>query len=78
MSARRFANFAEIPDVVIELIDRPDEPAVGAGEATNSAIPPAIGNAIFDAIGVRLRRVPFTADRVKTALSSVERVSDAR
>jgi len=62
-------RFNEIPDVIIELIDRPDQSAVGAGEATTSAIPAAIANAVFDATGVQLRRVPFTAQRVKTALS---------
>ena len=62
-------RFPEIPEVVVELIDRPDQPAVGAGEATTSAIPAAIANAIFDATGVRFRTIPFTPDRVKAALS---------
>jgi nicotinate dehydrogenase subunit B len=60
-------RFPEIPDVVVELINRPDQPAVGAGEATTSAIPAAIANAIFDATGRRLRTVPFTPERVKAA-----------
>ena len=62
-------RFPEIPEVVVELINRPDQPAVGAGEATTSAIPAAIANAIFDATGARLRTIPFTPDRVKAALS---------
>ena len=62
-------RFPEIPEVIIELINRPDQPAVGAGEATTSAIPPAIANAIFNATGVRLRTVPFTLERVKAALA---------
>jgi nicotinate dehydrogenase subunit B len=62
-------RFSEIPEVVIELINRPDQPAVGAGEATTSAIAPAIANAIFNATGVRLRNVPFTPERVKAALT---------
>ena len=61
-------RFPEIPDVVIELIDRADQPAVGAGEATTSAVPAAIANAIFNAVGVRLREVPFTPERIKSAL----------
>lgn len=44
-------------------------PRVGAGEATNSAIPAAIANAIFDATGIRLRTVPFTPERVKANFS---------
>ena len=62
-------RFPEIPEVVIELIDRPDQPAVGAGEATTSAVPAAIANAIFNAAGIRLRKVPFTAERIKAALT---------
>ena len=62
-------KFSEVPDVIIEMINRPDQPAVGAGEATNSAIPAAIANAIFDATGIRLRTVPFTPERVKANFS---------
>ena len=62
-------RFSEIPDAIdIELIDRPDEPSLGAGEAATSPIPPAIANAIFDATGVRVRDVPFTPERVRAAL----------
>jgi CO/xanthine dehydrogenase Mo-binding subunit len=62
-------RFTEIPDAIeIELIDRRDEPSIGAGEAATSPIPPAIANAIFDATGLRLREVPFTPERVRSAL----------
>jgi len=61
-------RFSEIPDAIdIELIDRPDEPPVGAGEAATSPIPAAVANAIFDATGVRVRDVPFTPERVRAA-----------
>jgi CO/xanthine dehydrogenase Mo-binding subunit len=43
---------------------------VGAGEASCAPVGAALGNAVFDAIGVRLRTVPFTPERVKAALSS--------
>jgi nicotinate dehydrogenase subunit B len=62
-------RFPETPEVIIELIDRPEQPSVGAGEATTSAIPAAIANAIFNAIGIRLRTIPFTPERVKAALA---------
>jgi nicotinate dehydrogenase subunit B len=62
-------RFPEIPEVIIELINRPDQPAVGAGEATTSPIAPAIANAIFNATGVRLRTIPFTPERVKAAIA---------
>jgi nicotinate dehydrogenase subunit B len=62
-------RFSEIPDAIdIELIDRPTEPSIGAGEAATSPIPPAIANAIFDATGVRVREVPLTPERVRAAL----------
>ncbi len=62
-------TFPEVPDdIEIELINRPDQPAMGAGEPTTCAIPAAIANAIFDATGVRLRTIPFTPERVKAAL----------
>jgi CO/xanthine dehydrogenase Mo-binding subunit len=63
-------SFQDLPDdVQIELIDRPDLPALGVGEAAISVIPGAFANAIFDATGARLRQVPFTPARVKAAVS---------
>jgi CO/xanthine dehydrogenase Mo-binding subunit len=53
----------------IVLINRPDWPAAGAGEPSTRTVPAAIANAIFDATGVRLRRVPLTPERVKAALA---------
>jgi nicotinate dehydrogenase subunit B len=61
-------RFTEIPEVVIDLIDRPHEVPWGAGEPTAALVPAAIGNAVFDAIGVRLRSVPFTPSKVRQAL----------
>ena len=53
-------RFSEIPDSIdIELIDHPEVPSVGAGEASTSPIPGAIANAIYDATGKRLRDVPL-------------------
>jgi CO/xanthine dehydrogenase Mo-binding subunit len=64
------ARFADMPKVEIALLDRPGAPAWGAGEPAPCAIPGAIANAVFDATGVRLRSLPFTPDRVKTALAA--------
>ena len=55
--------------IEIVLIDRPEEPPSGAAEMAVGPLPAAISNAVFDATGVRLRRVPFTPERVKAALS---------
>ncbi|HWZ59271.1 MAG TPA: molybdopterin cofactor-binding domain-containing protein [Gemmatimonadaceae bacterium] len=62
-------TFPEIPDVDIALIDRPTEKPWGAGEPTAAVVPAAIANAVFDAIGVRLRSVPFTPAKVKEAMA---------
>jgi CO/xanthine dehydrogenase Mo-binding subunit len=61
---------ATMPTVESVLINRPDEEAMGAGETTITLIAAALGNAIFDATGARIREVPFTPERVKTALQS--------
>jgi nicotinate dehydrogenase subunit B len=58
----------EIPAMDIILINRADVPATGAGETAITLAPAALGNAIFDATGIRLREVPFTAERVRAAL----------
>jgi len=60
----------QIPKVECVLIDRTDVPAMGAGETAITVVAAAIGNAIFDATGVRIRQVPFTPERVKRALMS--------
>jgi CO/xanthine dehydrogenase Mo-binding subunit len=62
-------RFPEAPAVDVILIDRPNEPLVGAGEAATAPVAAALANAVFDATGVRLRTVPFTAERVKAALA---------
>ena len=54
----------------IVLIDRPDIAASGAGEPSTRTVPAAIANAIYDATGVRMRRVPITPERIKTALAT--------
>jgi hypothetical protein len=62
-------RFPEAPAVEVALIDHPDQPSYGAGEAACAPVAAALGNAIFDATGLRLRSVPFTAARVKAALA---------
>ena len=63
-------TFPEVPEVTIDLIDRPNEVPWGAGEPSAAVVPAAIGNAVFDAIGVRLRSVPFTPTKVKLAMGN--------
>jgi nicotinate dehydrogenase subunit B len=61
-------TFPDVPEVVIELIDRPNEKPWGAGEPSAAVVPSAISNAVFDAIGTRLRSVPFTPSKVRAAI----------
>jgi nicotinate dehydrogenase subunit B len=63
-------TFSEVPEVEIVLINRPDQPAVGAGEPATITTAAAVANAIYDATGARLRQIPFTPERVKEALPS--------
>lgn len=60
----------EMPAVEVVFVAPAGVPALGAGETAITVVPAAIGNAIFDATGARLRHVPFTPDRVKTALAT--------
>jgi len=62
-------RFSQVPQLDIELIDRPTEPPLGAGEAACTTVGAALANAVFDATGARLRTVPFTPERVRAALS---------
>ena len=61
-------TFPEIPEIETVLIDCPEQPALGVGEAASVPSAAAIANAVFDATGVRLREVPFTASRVRAEL----------
>jgi CO/xanthine dehydrogenase Mo-binding subunit len=61
-------RFDELPQVDVQLLDYPDEPPMGAGESASVPSAAAIANALFDALGVRLREVPFTPEQVLKAL----------
>ncbi|HKP65014.1 MAG TPA: molybdopterin cofactor-binding domain-containing protein [Casimicrobiaceae bacterium] len=61
-------RFPEAPEVLVDIVDRPREPPLGAGEAAATPVPAALANAVFDAVGVRLTSVPFTRDRVRAAV----------
>jgi nicotinate dehydrogenase subunit B len=61
-------TFADVPPLEIELIDRPQDPPIGVGEAAATPVPAALANAVFDATGVRFRTAPLRPDRVAAAL----------
>ena len=60
----------EVPKIDAVLINRTEGEVMGAGETSITLVAAAIGNAIFDATGARIRQVPFTAERVKAALAA--------
>jgi CO/xanthine dehydrogenase Mo-binding subunit len=62
-------RFSEAPAVEVSIIDRPDQPSLGVGEAVAGPVAAAIANAVFDAIGVRVRDLPFTRERMLAAIN---------
>ena len=64
-------RFDEVPEVEVVLLDQPDAPPLGAGEATVGPTPAAIANAVFAACGARLRDTPFTPARLRSAVYAI-------
>jgi CO/xanthine dehydrogenase Mo-binding subunit len=64
-------TFPEVPEIVLDLVDRPAERPWGAGEPAAAVVPSAVSNAVFDATGIRLRSVPFTPAKFRAALQGV-------
>ncbi len=63
-------TFPAVPDIATMLIERPGDPPLGVGESAAVPSAAAIANAIFDATGVRLRDVPFTPEKMRSALAA--------
>jgi nicotinate dehydrogenase subunit B len=63
-------TFPDVPEVVMDLIDRPNEKPWGAGEPSTAVVPGAISNAVFDATGVRMRSVPMTPSKLLAAMKA--------
>ena len=61
-------RFSEVPEVQIELIQRPESEPLGAGEAAHGPVTAAIANAVYDALEIRVRDLPITRDRLITAM----------
>ena len=61
--------FGDAPPVETIIIDRPDQPSLGMGEAVAGPTAAAIANAVFEAIGVRVRDLPLTRERVVVAIN---------
>jgi isoquinoline 1-oxidoreductase len=68
LSGYRVPRLADLPDLRVVVLDRPDQPSAGGGETPIIAVAPAIGNAVYRACGVRLRAMPMApAGRVPGA-----------
>ena len=65
LSQYRVPRFSDAPALETVLLDRKDVASVGAGECPMIGLAPAIANAIFDAVGVRLRSLPMVPDGLK-------------
>ena len=66
-SSYRVPRFSDVPTIETVLLDRKDIPSAGAGECPMVGLAPALGNAIFDATGVRLRSLPMVPNGLKAA-----------
>jgi CO/xanthine dehydrogenase Mo-binding subunit len=63
-------TFRRVPDVQMVLLNRKEMPALGGGEPSTVPVPAAIANAVYDAIGVRMREVPITPQKIQSSLKS--------
>ena len=60
-------TFSEVPEIETVLLDRPGEPFLGSGEISQGPTAGAVANALYDAVGLRMRALPFTPQRVLAA-----------
>jgi len=62
----RVPRFSDVPEIEVVLIDRKDQPSMGAGETPLTGIAPAVANAMFSAVGIRLRSLPLVPQGLPT------------
>lgn len=65
----RMLTFPEVPTLLIDVIDRPDQSPFGARDAGATPVLAALANAVFDACRIRLRMAPFAPHKVKALLA---------
>ncbi len=66
-SRYRVPRFSDVPAIETVLLDRKDIPSAGAGECPIAGLAPAVGNAILNATGVRIRSLPMVPNGLKAA-----------
>jgi len=62
-------RFTDVPQVEVRLVDAPGERETGAGEVAQGPVAGAIGNAVADAVGARVRDLPLSRDQVARAIA---------
>ena len=68
-SSYPISRIRDAPQIETVLLNRPGQPYLGIGEGAMGPTPAAISNAVYDAVGIRLRQIPFTPERVTAALA---------
>jgi len=63
-------RFSEVPELKIHVLDQPEQPSLGAGESVQGPVAAALGNALFDALEVRVRHLPLSQDHILQALNA--------
>jgi CO/xanthine dehydrogenase Mo-binding subunit len=61
-----------VPQVRVHVLDRPDKPSLGAGEAAQGPVAAAIANAVAAALGVRVRMLPLSPDNLLRAVHTAD------
>ena len=71
-------TFSEVPPIRVEIIDRPDQPSLGSGEGSMGPTAAALGNAVFDALGLRVRTLPLTPENIVASMEDEAAGPDIR
>jgi xanthine dehydrogenase YagR molybdenum-binding subunit len=69
MEFYKLGGIKDMPEVIVEMYDMPERGVIGIGEPPTISTHTAVGNAVFNAIGVRVPHTPFTPERVLAALA---------
>jgi xanthine dehydrogenase YagR molybdenum-binding subunit len=73
MEFYKLGGIQDMPRIYVHMLDMPERGVIGIGEPATVSTAAAVGNAVFNAIGVRVPQAPFTPERVLAALASVNR-----
>jgi xanthine dehydrogenase YagR molybdenum-binding subunit len=72
MEFYKLGGIVDMPKIIVRMVDMPERGVIGIGEPPTISTHAAIGNAVFNAIGVRVPNTPFTPDRVLAALANAK------